>query len=868
MNKISVPLQPILKLLVLIIVFANVTSAGAADKKKSAQNPPQLQQNAPAACTPLVAMVAPEYVVLGNAAQTVSFTIVGGCLANNTNVLLVDESTNSSTPLSSAKSSNGGQLLKGDATLSQPGSYVVCVAASGANSCNPLPQGPTVFAISGSLCSDPAIPTASAPSLASLRSEASVIESDPPGAADRCDLHAAKADKAMIVDADTGLTCTATTTSSPDDGCLQQKREKKPLQLGAGDTVRLYVVNKNPFLESYNFSSTDSQIKDDDIGTFLGMLVPGLSGSSQKPSANNTNSGSTDTANNAVTTATKSTGNAANVASAFAFRPMSTQEITNAIDKAKTDQDAAQTALQAKQRELHPAATEKQSVQDLLNQSADAAEAINNRESDILKSHKGNKPPDLTPVTSLLSQRLDLLNSAANQMQQPTSAAGKVDKCVAAIEGRVDNLVKNYAFFAQEYNRERNSLLSSEAKCTDLSQTAAGLWHLMSYEQAKILDARIDMNLRDAMVATTSSMPVPDPNNKNKTPSPDTATLTADLNSLTASLCTLKAMRTQIAPTLTSNLGSVESVLINPNAFRSEILIGPYSDATQVDWTLQRSMTQSPIKTVDSAAFDSALDDCLSQPSGTQQKQQQQQQPQTPGGSQTSQTGMHRNVILMNASFPLPAGQNSGTQSKKNPSGSSPNQTNPSGNGQQQQQTPPAQPSDSSTTTRGRRINFGSERFIVSAGLTGTPLSQQQFGKGVGQAFDSSGKPVSGQATANIITLTTNQSYRLSPMAFLNTRVHQWPGKAEALYATIGITAKSDSNGVAPEYLLGISQSLLERHLMLSVGAYAGRQDKLTGGLFVNEAIPSNLTGSIPTQSNYQFHVGFAVSWRIPGLAK
>lgn len=95
------------------------------------------------------------------------------------------------------------------------------------------------------------------------------------------------------------------------------------------------------------------------------------------------------------------------------------------------------------------------------------------------------------------------------------------------------------------------------------------------------------------------------------------------------------------------------------------------------------------------------------------------------------------------------------------------------------------------------------------AGLTGSPLALWEFGKGVGQAFDASGNPVSGQTTANIITLKTDHSYRLSPMVFLNTRVYQWSGRAEALYATLGLTAKSDSNGVAPEYLIGLSQSFV-----------------------------------------------------------
>jgi len=529
-----------------------------------------------------------------------------------------------------------------------------------------------------------------------------------------------------------------------------------------------------------------------------------------------------------------------------------------------------------KAQDLHPAAAEKQSVETALDNSATARQEIDKRESQIVKRGKQPQQPDLTAVTRLLNERLDLLKSAATALQQPTGAATKVDQCVARVASRVDNLVTNYGFFAQEYNRERNYLLSGMPKCAELSQIATDLWSLISYEQAKILDPRIDLNLRDAMAAVNASMPAVDPASKGKTASPDRTLLTADLKSLTAGLCTLKAMRTQIAPILNAATASIESVLINPNAFRSEILIGPYADATQVDWTLQRTMTQSPVKPTDSAAFNSALDDCLSKGDGEQQKQSPQQskpgtqssQDQQPGRTLQNPTG----ASLAKASFSLaspfgPDGEDDAQQSgsKKKPGKSASGQD---GSSQEGQQSPSAQPGDSSTTTRGRRINFGSERFIVSAGLTGSPLALREVGKGIGQAFDANGNPVAGQTTANIIRLKTDQSYRLSPMLFLNTRVHQWSGKAEALYATLGLTAKSDSNGVSPEYLVGLSQSLVQRHLLLTAGAYAGRQQKLTGGLFVNEALPSNVTGDVPTQSNYAFSMGFSISWRIPGLAK
>src|SRR5437667_2509111 len=298
-----------------------------------------------------------------------------------------------------------------------------------------------------------------------------MLEPEPPGVAGRCDFDPARADKAIMIDAETGVTCTATDEEHPDDGCLRRKAQKRPLQLRAGDTVRLFIVNKNPFLQNYKFSSTDSQIKDDDIGTFLGMLVPGIGGGSgQKPSAGT--SGASDSAMSAMAKATHST----QLADTVSFRPEGSEQVKSVIDQAKIDQDAAQEALAMKLEELHPAAPEKQVVASSLEKSATTRQEINKKESQVLQKGKPPKQPDVTAIAGLLNERLDLLKSAAAAMQQPSSAATKVDKCVARVGSRVDNLVTNYGYFAQEYNRQRNFLLSRTRSCKELSQTAVDLW--------------------------------------------------------------------------------------------------------------------------------------------------------------------------------------------------------------------------------------------------------------------------------------------------------------------------------------------------------------------------------------------------------
>ncbi len=815
----------------------------------------------PRTCSPAFALVSPEFVVVHTPAQTFSFTMVGRCLEAGDLVFLVKDGTSIPLNLSAAlKTGDSEQTVQGNATLSGDGNYDVCVAGAGAKDCSqPIGSGPTVAAMAPSSCSGKAI----GPSLSKdLRSESPLANSKPPVALYACQRRPAQADKAVIVNAETGLTCTAEKPADPSGECSSGKEEKKPLQLRAGDTVRLYIVNKNPFLQNYKFSSTDSQITDDDIGTFLGLLVPGINGGGQKSSG-----GGANAAKDAVNTADSATADKTKFLQEQHFNDSS--QVTSAVREAKGAQDVAENVLRS------------QITSDMALAQADLADSqttkaeLNAKESQIKNKKQPPKAKDINELVSLLNARMNDLKSVNEALEETTARANEVDACVSGLTNRIDNLVRNYGFFAQEYNRERNALLSGAPRCEDISNTATDLWKLISAEQAKIVDARMDLNLRDAMAAANGALantPSPDAS-KHEPPSPARNTLNADLKSLTGAFCTLKAMRKEIAPVLNANAASIESVLINPNAFHSEVLIGPYADATQFDWTLQKTMTQSPVKSVDTASFNAAVDDCLSK-GGDGDSTPEKQTPKSPknpktGGSDNSETQLRPQSLLINASFSAFSQIDTDAQDDSTQISAKKQKGKPTGEGNSAQIPKDQQsPSDSSTTTRGRRIDFGSERFIVSGGLTGSPLSLREFAKGVGQAFDASGKSITGQATANIITLKTDQSYRLSPMIFLNSRLHQWGGRAEALYATFGITAKSDSNGTAPEYMIGLSQSFLQRHLLLSAGAYAGRQQKLTGGLYLNEAIPPTLTGDIPTQSNYKFSAGFSISWRIPGLAK
>jgi hypothetical protein len=845
--------------------LASAAQAGAA----AAALPPRSLN-----CSPSLAIVSPEFVVINKAPQAFPLTIVARCLDAGDQIFVTKSGTSIKVNLKSpSRTVEEEQTVHGSVQLPAVGNYELCVTNAAATDCSdPIGSGPTLSAIAATACSGEAIPESLTNLRSDLRSETRVRDQVPPLAPNQCERRPARADKAIIVNAETGLTCTADDPAKPNEECSGGKKEKKPLQLRAGDTARLYIVDKNPFLQNYTFTSTDSQIKDDDIGTFLGLLVPGINGGGQKSSSSGGNK-----ASDVVSAAVMRTASASEKLQEQHFVRISPVDAANRVTDAINDVQGAQDAAEIALREQ--VTSDMASAQADLERSKSAGAEIRQKEAQIRKKAQpsgGQKaqapgPADIESVGILLNQRTAALASASHALDEAIARANEVDACVTALTGRVDNLVRNYSFFAQEYNSERNSLLSGVPRCEYLSKTAIDLWKLIAAEQAKIVDSSIDIDLRDAMAAANSGLAntkSPDPT-KHEVPPKDRGVLTADVKSLTGAFCTLKAMRKEIAPVLNANAAAIESVLINPNAFHSEILIGPYADATQVEWTLQKSMTQSPIKLVDSASFNAALDDCLSKSDESAPSPKPKSSTQS-GDNETSRTRQRtdmlpaRGAALIDAAFSfMPAGNDDGIQqseSKPKTGSKTGNEQNPQPQGEQ--------PKDSSTTTRGRRLNFGSERFIVSAGLTGSPLGLREFGKGIGQAFDAAGHPIPGQETANIITFKTDQSYRLSPMVFLNTRLYQWGARAEALYATLGLTAKSDSNGIAPEYLIGLSQSFVQRHLLLTAGAYAGRQQKLTGGLFVNEAIPSNLTGDIPTQSNYAVSVGFSVSWRIPGLAK
>ncbi|MGB2678394.1 MAG: hypothetical protein WAN12_15015 [Candidatus Acidiferrum sp.] len=147
-------------------------------------------------------------------------------------------------------------------------------------------------------------------------------------------------------------------------------------------------------------------------------------------------------------------------------------------------------------------------------------------------------------------------------------------------------------------------------------------------------------------------------------------------------------------------------------------------------------------------------------------------------------------------------------------------------------------------------IHFGyGARFSLGGGLVVSFLQNRQFTTANGQ-----------------IVYQNNSQTRILPIAVLNSRFHDCnPDARGCLWIpqiSVGITAKADDKGTAPEYLIGPSWALLRRQLFLTVGAYAGQQQRLLGGLQVGQTT-SLSAANLPVAKEYHWSGAFAITWKV-----
>jgi hypothetical protein len=166
------------------------------------------------------------------------------------------------------------------------------------------------------------------------------------------------------------------------------------------------------------------------------------------------------------------------------------------------------------------------------------------------------------------------------------------------------------------------------------------------------------------------------------------------------------------------------------------------------------------------------------------------------------------------------------------------------------------------------KFTFGNAPFFsISGGLIFTPLRKREYIRVQGFELDAQGNQVLVNGKPNLTTvigLKESSPTRIIPAVFLNGLLTQRKtGFIDGVHLSVGITAKNDNKGTDVEFLVGPSLSMLERRMFFTFGGYAGKQQKLAGNLFEGFALPSGVS-EIPVEKNYRWHVGFALSYRIP----
>lgn len=171
---------------------------------------------------------------------------------------------------------------------------------------------------------------------------------------------------------------------------------------------------------------------------------------------------------------------------------------------------------------------------------------------------------------------------------------------------------------------------------------------------------------------------------------------------------------------------------------------------------------------------------------------------------------------------------------------------------------PPAKPSGDSaaksapspTAVFDRTIHFGyGARFSIGGGIVTSFLENRQFTTANGQ-----------------VAFLNNSRTRILPIAALNARLFDCDSERLSCLArpqfTFGITAKADDKGTSPEYLIGPSWPLVKGNLFLTVGAYAGQQQRLLGGLQVGQTTTLS-AANLPVAKEYHWSAAIAITWKL-----
>ena len=175
---------------------------------------------------------------------------------------------------------------------------------------------------------------------------------------------------------------------------------------------------------------------------------------------------------------------------------------------------------------------------------------------------------------------------------------------------------------------------------------------------------------------------------------------------------------------------------------------------------------------------------------------------------------------------------------------------------------------DDGEKSKGTKANatIGARRFELSGGMVFSTLNRREFQSVLGfardangQIVDADGKPTDKRELSTIVGLSESSKSRFAPIVLLNTRLTNNP--KYNLFFSVGVTAKRDSAGTDVEYLIGPSFNFLNKNAFFTFGAYAGRQQKLAGDLFVGARLTDS---TVPIQKEYKWAPAFSFTYRIP----
>ncbi|MFZ0774247.1 MAG: hypothetical protein ACLP56_20570 [Candidatus Sulfotelmatobacter sp.] len=651
-----------------------------------------------------------------------------------------------------------------------------------------------------------------------------------------------------------------------------------------GDCIRVYVTN-NPFLFKYNLEFNEQLIKEDDplsaFGGKFGLNVSTVSNAGSGVTSHNTANDEKDNAS-AVTASINDAAKKAN--SEIAELPVSPDAkgfLSLQVENFSKDLATPETSASSKKKLNYY----KQQVDNANIQPAQKEMGKKALE-DVANAAKPGTPPppeDVTVLTEsdkriqhMLALITDEYRKFSRDVQGRLSVlidpATPLDKVQSvAIKLRADSNQEVDCLSAGNFDDKYTKLLgcpeniNSESLAANTSQPAntgidcmnpashTFVCQLLEFaHEVQPLHEKIEPALSDKSASTSALMD----------------DLHGSAQDVALQACTYQAFSdSDVSSIRTGLLAPLNSVLSDGFAFgyqypnASKKREGPFADPTSVTMTLQRDPISpftgeggaSKILEYTSSSFTCSGDpeDLVTNGSSYRTladffSDKPVKPAKVPASSAGTAAPTTVNLYMRNQNKPVPNGKTTSTSA-----GQGPDSTGRKSAGATKTSTSDA----ASTTVLVQPWLFGKPRLVLSGGVGTALLSKQEFQRSMS---------ISGGTTETVVGLKTNTKARTTPMLYGHTFL-PWLDRRhdpDAWYATFGVTANSDNKGTDPEFLFGLSRSFVQQRFFVTAGAYLGERQKLDGGLYVGEVIPSTFTTDLPVTKSYHTGFAFGISYR------